>query len=151
MDAQLSFQLLNLLALVFWIVLLFFHGRKIYRLLISSGFAFILFGLIYLVLFITQFTFDFEAFTSIENMSSLYKNPWIILLGWVHYLAFDLLAGVWIRNDAKKSAIGKVVIVPSLIFTFMTGPFGLLIYLLIKYFVTNQSEVRSRKSEVGTR
>ncbi|MGC9344191.1 MAG: ABA4-like family protein [Bacteroidales bacterium] len=141
MEAQQSFQLLNLLALVFWIVLIFFHGKKIYRILISSGLAFILFGLVYLVLFLTQFNFEFDSFTSIEKMSSLYANPWLILLGWVHYLAFDLLAGVWIHNDANKNGISKALIIPSLLFTFMTGPFGLLSYLIIKYIKKKNAKV----------
>ncbi len=141
MDAQQSFQILNLLALIFWIILIGFYGSKIYRLIISSGIAFILFGLVYFILLVTNFSFDFSSFSSLEGMSSMYGNPWLILLGWVHYLAFDLLAGVWIMNDSRKGGIPKAWVIAPLIFTFMTGPFGFLIYLTIKFFKKGNAKV----------
>lgn len=141
MDAQQSFQVLNLLALIFWIILIGFHGSKIYRLLISSGIAFIIFGLVYLVLLVTNFSFDFSSFSSLDGLSTMYGNPWLILLGWVHYLAFDLLAGVWIMNDSQKAGISKGWVILPLIFTFMTGPFGLLAYLIIKLFKKGNASI----------
>lgn len=133
MDAQQAFQLLNLLALVFWIILIVFYGSRVYKLIISTGLPFILFGLVYLILLLTNLDFDIKAFTSIEKMSGLYSNSWLVLLGWVHYLAFDLLAGVWISNDARRTGLQRILILPSLILTFMLGPLGLLSYIIIKY------------------
>ncbi|MFW5819688.1 MAG: ABA4-like family protein [Bacteroidota bacterium] len=151
MTAQLAFQILNFSALVLWIILIFFYQSKTYRLLISSGFAFILFGLVYIVLLIMNLETDPTAFSSLENLKSLYSDPWLILLGWVHYLAFDLLAGVWIKSDSLNFGIHQKLIIIPLIFTFMTGPFGLLLYLIIKYvYVRNTrvtiGEVQDRKT-----
>lgn len=141
MTAQIAFQTLNFLALVLWIILIFFHQRKAYRFLISSGFSFILFGLVYILLLISNVGMDPTVFSSLEKMESLYSNPWLILLGWVHYLAFDLLAGVWIKNDSLKVGINQRLIIIPLIFTFMTGPFGLLFYLVIKYIYVRNTRV----------
>ena len=143
MTAQLAFQILNFIALIFWIILIFFHRKRAYRFLISSGFAFIFFGLVYIILLLTNFEIDPTAFSSLENMESLYSNSWLILLGWVHYLAFDLLAGVWIKNDSLKNGINQRLIIIPLIFTFMTGPFGLLFYLVIKYIYVKNTDVTS--------
>ncbi|MBV9613183.1 MAG: DUF4281 domain-containing protein [Acidobacteriaceae bacterium] len=30
------------------------------------------------------------------------SHPWLLLAGWVHYLAFDLLVGSWELQDATK-------------------------------------------------
>jgi hypothetical protein len=136
-----AFLTLNTLALIFWVLLIFFYQSRIYRLLISSGFAFIFLGLVYFLLFVTNLDFDPSVFGSLEGMKSLYSNPWLILLGWVHYLAFDLLAGVWIRKDSKNQGIPEFLIIISLVFTFMTGPFGFLLYLSTKAFYQRSTAV----------
>ncbi|MFW5820143.1 MAG: ABA4-like family protein [Bacteroidota bacterium] len=141
MTPQLSFQIINLIALFFWILLIFFYSKRIYRIFIYSGLAFILLGLIYLILMISHFSFDLAAFSSLENIENLYSNPWMILTGWVHYLAFDLLAGVWIRNDSLLNGINQKMILIPLVFTFLTGPLGLLIYLTIKYLNVKNLQV----------
>ena len=32
-------------------------------------------------------------------------NPWLLLAGWIHYLAFDLLVGSWEARDARERGI----------------------------------------------
>jgi hypothetical protein len=66
----------------------------------------------------------------------LFTNPRLVTAGWIHYLAFDLLAGLFIRNNAQKHGISHWILIPCLLFTFMFGPVGLLLYLLIRWMIT---------------
>jgi ABA4-like protein len=37
-----------------------------------------------------------------ESVSALFENPWALLAGWTHYLAFDLFIGGWEIRDAQR-------------------------------------------------
>ena len=50
---------------------------------------------------------------------------------WTHYLALDLFAGLWIAEDADARRIGRVVQAPVLLLTFLAGPAGLFLHLLL--------------------
>jgi hypothetical protein len=55
-----------------------------------------------------------------------------MLAGWTHYIAFDLLAAVWICQDATKRAVPYFLILPCLPLTMMAGPCGLVIYMILR-------------------
>lgn len=54
---------------------------------------------------------------------------WLLLAGWVHYLAFDLFIGSWEVRDAQRHGLSHLLVVPCLALTFLFGPVGLLLYL----------------------
>jgi hypothetical protein len=62
---------------------------------------------------------------------ALFENPWLLLAGWTHYLAFDLFIGGWEVRDAQRRGIPHLLVVPALVLTFLFGPAGLLLYLAI--------------------
>ena len=66
-------------------------------------------------------------------MRTLFENPWLLLAGWAHYLAFDLFIGGWEVRDAQRRGIPHLLVVPALVLTFLFGPAGLLLYLLISF------------------
>lgn len=86
---------------------------------------------------------DFDKFLTLDGVMSLFTNKMAVTAGWVHYLAFDLMTGIWIKNNSLKYGISHWIIIPCLLFTFMLGPVGLLMYLIIRtirskqYFATN--------------
>ncbi len=61
----------------------------------------------------------------------LFTDRWLVLAGWVHYLAFDLFIGSWQVRDARRNRVPFVLVVPCLVLTFLFGPIGLLLYLLL--------------------
>ena len=69
------------------------------------------------------------------------RNPWLLLAGWIHYLAFDLLVGSWEVRDARERGIGHLLVVPCLILTFLFGPAGWLLYLGVRTRVPDTSDV----------
>jgi heme A synthase len=75
---------------------------------------------------------DIDKFSTLNGIIDLLKQPHVAVAGWVHYLAFDLLTGTWIKRNAVKYNIAHVATLPCLLLTFMLGPVGLLLYLIIR-------------------
>ena len=55
-------------------------------------------------------------------------------------LALDLFTGAWIYSQARRLNAPAWVRIPSLLFTFMGGPFGLLLFLLWRALGTEKGE-----------
>jgi len=55
-----------------------------------------------------------------------------LLAGWVHYLVLDLWVGSWEVEDAGRHAAPHALLLPCLVLTFLSGPVGLLAYLLLR-------------------
>jgi hypothetical protein len=131
MEDQL-FSLTNAAALIAWIILILFQGSQWAEKLILS---IVIFGLAlcytFLIFSSLQPT-DFENFNTLGGLMELFSNPRAVLAGWIHYLAFDLMTGLYIVNNARALGINRWLIVPCLLFTFMLGPFGLLLYFVIR-------------------
>jgi hypothetical protein len=56
----------------------------------------------------------------------------MLLAGWIHYLAFDLLVGGWEARDSRERGIRHWFVVPCLMLTFLLGPAGWLLYLGVR-------------------
>jgi hypothetical protein len=67
---------------------------------------------------------------------TLFTSPSVVLVGWVHYLVFDLFVGAWEVRDAHRRSISHLFVVPCLVMTLMLGPIGLLAYLLLRFAKT---------------
>ncbi len=66
---------------------------------------------------------------SIEGLRPLFMSDGGIVIGWTHYLAFDLFVGLWIARDADAKGVGRLAQLPFLFLTLMAGPIGLLGWL----------------------
>ena len=71
-------------------------------------------------------------FTTIAGIRSIFGSDVGVVIGWTHYLAFDLFVGVWIARDADAKFFSRWLQAPILFATFMAGPIGLLIWLLVR-------------------
>ncbi len=71
--------------------------------------------------------------TSLGGVMALFSSPHIMLVGWVHYLVFDLFVGAWEVRDARRRSIHHGMVVPCLFLTLMVGPVGLLAYLVLRW------------------
>ena len=69
---------------------------------------------------------------TVEGLMTAFAARGTIVLGWTHYLAFDLFAGFWIARDADGRKVGRLVQLPFLFATFMAGPIGLLAWLVLR-------------------
>ena len=76
---------------------------------------------------------------SIAGLRPLFMSDGGIVIGWTHYLAFDLFVGLWIARDADAKGVGRLVQILFLFVTLMAGPIGMLSWLLFR-------EARSRRA-----
>ena len=129
------FQLCNSIAMVGWIILIalpFWHQSDKFLI----GIIITLLSLVYAWLIINNFHLaDAGKFGSLDGVMELFTDKTLVTAGWVHYLAFDLMTGIWIKKNSMKYGISHWLLVPCLFFTFMLGPIGLLLYLLIRLIV----------------
>ncbi|MEZ5288087.1 MAG: ABA4-like family protein [Vicinamibacterales bacterium] len=86
------------------------------------------FALVYAAIIAVRFGRGEGGFGSLADVAALFQDPWTLLAGWIHYLAFDLLTGVWETRDAAARGIPHWMVVPCLFLTFMFGPAGWLLY-----------------------
>ncbi len=73
-----------------------------------------------------------SGFGSLGQVAVLFSSPYALLAGWIHYLAFDLFTGVWETRDGLRLGISRWLLLPCQVLTFLFGPVGLALYLLLR-------------------
>lgn len=71
-------------------------------------------------------------FSTIEGIRALFASDAGVAIGWTHYLAFDLFVGIWIARDADAKRFSRWIQAPILLATFIAGPLGLLVWLVVR-------------------
>ncbi|MGE0722847.1 MAG: abscisic acid-deficient protein Aba4 family protein [Alphaproteobacteria bacterium] len=89
-------------------------------------------GLAYLGLIAAFWFRSGGGFSSLADVRLLFDMPGLLLAGWIHYLAFDLLVGAWIARQAATAGVPAVLLLPCLGLTFLFGPAGYLLFLAIR-------------------
>ena len=132
MNAEQVFSIANTTALLGWIVLAVFGPRRWAAPLITGAILPLLFAVLYAALIAANFGKSQGGFGTLAGVGQLFSNPWLLLAGWVHYLAFDLFIGSWEVRDARSRGIAHWMVIPCLALTFFFGPVGLLLYFLLR-------------------
>jgi len=122
------FSILNGVALVTWILLIVLPRQRWVAGALATTVVPALCATVYVAILATQWRGSSGGFSSLADVSTLFGQPWLLLAGWVHYLAFDLLVGSWEVRDARERGIPHLAVVPCLALTFMFGPAGWLAY-----------------------
>ena len=139
------FQLVNLLPMPLWLAMMFAPNHPITKRASRSSIIFILVSFNYLLsLFNSMRDGDQKLspadFSSLEGISKGLGTPEGALAGWTHMLALDLFTGAWIYRQCQKLGAPAWVRIPTLGFTLMTGPFGLMLFLLWRLIGGRQAE-----------
>lgn len=134
MSPETVFKIANMLVLPQWLLMVVAPRWFVTRWLMNSYLIPLCLAVIYVVYLFGGGPVDFGAFGSLSGVKALFANggDGVMLAGWVHYLAFDLVAGTFIVRDAQAKAIPHGLIILPLFFCFMLGPVGLLLYWLIR-------------------
>jgi Domain of unknown function (DUF4281) len=132
---NLLFRIATGIALVGWAVIILaptweYANTVVWRLVITN------LGLLYLYLVFFARIPGIEktrgSFMTLDGIIALFKNPKALLGAWVHILAFDLVAALYIKTDAAQHAIDHLWLVPVYLLTLMFGPAGLLAYFILR-------------------
>ena len=86
-------------------------------------------------LYLENSIFDgFELYSGLDGLYSMFANESLLLIFWLHFLALSLFLGAWMTRDAKKYLVPRIILIPSLIITYFSGPVGLVFYWFIRIF-----------------
>ena len=133
MTATNVFSLVNMLAMLMWIFMIIAPKWKATRFLIDFKIVPIALAGIYAIYIFKAIQIGgMMDFGSLESVMALFTEENAVLSGWVHYLVFDLLIGMWMLEQNKKLNINQFILVPCLLFTFMMGPIGFLLFTIVK-------------------
>ncbi len=126
------FTFVHAIALVGWALLLLGpRGPRTAAIILYFGVG--LLCLTYAAMFATEFrAIAGGDFLSIQGIRALFASDAGIVIGWTHYLAFDLFIGQWIAKDADHKGFSRIAQAPILLLTLLAGPIGLLIWLVIR-------------------
>ena len=135
MSPDTLFSIMNPLALLGWICLVLWPlARK--PLMLAGGYAIpLLLSLAYAAAILAYWNSAEGSYDSLENVMLLFTFPGAAVAGWIHYLAFDLFIGGWIVRDAARQGVTHWITIPSLIFTFLFGPVGVLLHGALRLFL----------------
>jgi Domain of unknown function (DUF4281) len=143
------FRIANMWPLLFWIVLAFLPRTNFLAGVVMFG-GITPLALCYTVLLPLIMTGTVDAvgpanappldMTKLSGIMALFDSKGGATIGWIHYLAFDLLTGLWIGRNADRHGINRIIQIPILFFTLMAGPIGLLLYLLFRLTRKNPPE-----------
>jgi hypothetical protein len=137
MTPEQLFSILNLTTMAAWLPLVFLP-RVRWASTVVPVVVPVLLAIVYVGLIAATLPWDDGGFSSLAGVKALFENPWALLAGWAHYLAFDLFIGGWETRDAQQRGIPHLLVVPALILTFLFGPAGLLFYLGIRRFAPDK-------------
>jgi hypothetical protein len=131
---EILFNLSNLIVIPFWIMMILLPHWNWTRRVLSSLWVLVPALLLYSAL----------VLPALAQISSLYSGMNLAAISeglgtlqgatttWAHLVAFDLFAGRWAYLDSRRREITAWLASPALFFILMLGPFGLLLYLLLR-------------------
>jgi hypothetical protein len=131
-SAEQIFTLLNAIALVGWLLIAIFPRRPLVMQTIAGAGIPAFFAAAYIAILASVLGGSEGSFSSLQGVATLFANPWLLLAGWTHYLAFDLLVGVWEVRDSSTRGIPHLLVLPCLLLTFLFGPAGWLLYVVLR-------------------
>ena len=138
MNPSQVFSIVSTIAALQWLLLIVMPKWKVTRWLANHAVVPVLLSVIYCIYIAGFFSIHGGGFGSIQEVRTLFGNDNLLLAGWVHYLAFDLLTGFSIIKSAQASAVSHWLIIPCLALTFMFGPCGYLLYQIINKIKSSQ-------------
>ena len=128
----------------FWLMIIFIPNARITQIFVNSIIlplilATAYFYVIYQTILLDDPIFDiFNLYLSLDNLYTVFATESFLLIFWLHFLALNLFLGSWVSRDAIKYSISRKLVVLPLILIYFTGPFGLVLYWLIRIFFSKK-------------
>lgn len=139
MTPESMFSLVSFTAMAGWAVLAagVAFNNTLLRDLLAGRFFPALLALAYAGLIALFWTGSDGGFDSLDSVARLFANPWLLLAGWVHYLAFDLAIGAIIARKTCDEGLPRLALIPILPLTFLFGPIGWLAFEVLRVLAPN--------------
>jgi len=130
------YQATNTLALLAWIALVLFPGRRVVSGVICALVVPGLLAAAYAAVIVWKLATDglpTEDPTTLAGLRSLFDDDWVLAAAWAHYLVFDMVVGAWIARDAVRQGMPWPLRTVALVLTFLSGPIGFLVHVVGRY------------------
>ena len=137
MQADTVFSIANLLVMPQWLLMLIAPKWKVTQWLVRNPVIPAALAVVYVAFVASVFGVEGGGFGSLQEVKTLFSVDGAVVAGWVHYLAFDLLIGSWELKDSQSRGISHWLVIPCMLLTFMMGPVGWGLYMLLRKFVKN--------------
>ena len=144
------FSLAGQLAMLGWVILIFLP-RRIKPLFFIAQYAIpFSLSLLYAGLALSQYFISDGDYNSLSGVRALFSNDYMLLAGWVHYLAFDLFIGAWIAQQADQLGMSRMIQAPIFLATLMFGPVGLILFFIIRAgFLNGTNQMAADNPKTG--
>lgn len=128
------FLISNMYIIPFWVMMIAAPRWQWTKRIVGSPWMAAPLALLYAVLIIPQLGSLFNDLLNpaLLNIAAALSTPEGATVGWVHFLAFDLLVGRWAYLDSQEKNVSPWVMAPVLFLILMMGPLGFLAYLVIR-------------------
>jgi hypothetical protein len=128
------FQVSNILVAPFWLLMSVLPHWRWTKRIIASPWIAAPTALIYALHVLPSAATLLPALAqpTLAGIAALLGTPAAAAIAWAHFLTFDLLAGRWEYLDSHARKISAWVMAPVLLLTFLLGPLGFLLYLLVR-------------------
>jgi len=131
-SAETLFKVVSAAVVPGWLLLILAPRARITERVVHSGLLSLALAAAYLVLIAACYPGAEGGFGSLAEVYRLFRSPYLLLAGWIHYLAFDLFVGAWEVRDAGGRGIPHLLVIPCLSLTFVFGPIGLIAYFAVR-------------------
>lgn len=91
----------------------------------------------YAVLLVALWSADGD-YGDLAGVTALFAQHEGVLVGWIHFLAFDLFVGAWICRTAQQDSIRFWLVIPCLVVAFLFGPVGYLMFVALRAVTTRR-------------
>ena len=134
MELTRLFSLSSLTVMPFWALMILLPRWRVTQRIMQSPLVAILPAVLYAALVLPNLGAIYATVSSptLMNIAALLGSPQGAIIGWAHFLAFDLLIGRWAYLDSRARKINGLLMAPILYLTLMLGPIGFLLYLGVR-------------------
>jgi len=131
--AETFFQATNTLALLVWIALVLFPGKKLVSgwlcALVVPGALALSYACVIGWKLATNGPPPGDLMT-LAGLQEVFRDDWVFTAAWTHYLVFDMVVGAWIARDSVHLGTPWLLRTVALVLTFLAGPVGFLVHIV---------------------
>jgi hypothetical protein len=133
--AETFFQVTNTVALVAWIALVLFPGKKLVSGVLCAVVVPGMLALAYAAVIGWTFASNGpppEDVMTLAGLRDVFSDDWVFAAAWTHYLVFDMVVGAWIARDSVTLGLPWATRSVALVLTFLAGPVGFLVHIVTR-------------------
>ena len=120
------FGLANMVALPGWAILIFAPRRWSALNLLPAVVIPLVLSVLYTAIVLRYFADAGGGYATLAEVRTLFLSDQVLVAGWAHYLAFDLMVGSLMAGRLDRIGVLRLIQGPILISIFLFGPVGVI-------------------------